>query len=37
MSMKAWQVEEEYEGYATIVFAETRGRFWVISYQISAT
>ena len=35
MSLKAWQVEEEYEGYATIVFAETRNKakYLAVQYQ----
>lgn len=35
MSMKAWQVEEVYEGCAVIVFAETRNKakYLAVQYQ----
>lgn len=37
MKLKAWQVEEEYEGYATIVFAETRNKAKYLATQYDET
>lgn len=31
--MKAWQIEEPYEGYATIVFADTRNKAKYLAIQ----
>lgn len=37
MSMKAWQVEEVYEGCAVIVFAETRNKAKYLAVQYDET